>query len=55
MEGKYVEKNVLVEERELLHKQLKLLAEQSEKCSLTEQKELAMLSEQMVAIYLALN
>ena len=41
-----------VEERELLHKQLKLLAEQSKGCMPTE---LAVLSEQMVAIYSALN
>ena len=45
------DKNVFAEERELLHEQLKLLAEQSKKCLPTELKELAMLSEQMVAIY----
>ncbi len=41
-----------VEERELLHKQLQLLAEQSVGCMPIE---LAELSEQMVAIYSALN
>lgn len=44
--------NVLAEERELLHKQLKLLAEQSIGCM---PMELAALSEQMVAIYYALS
>lgn len=42
------------EERELLHNQLKLLAEQSAKCQI-EPLELAALSEQMVLIYSALN
>ena len=40
------------EERELLHKQLQLLAEQSKGCVPTE---LAELSAQMVAIYSVLN
>lgn len=40
------------EERELLHKQLQLLAEQSVGCM---PMELAALSEQMVAIYSVLN
>lgn len=39
---------VFQEERELLHKQLQLLAEQSKSCTPTE---LAKLSEQMIAIY----
>ncbi len=43
---------VLQEERELLHKQLQLLAEQSKSCTPTE---LAKLSEQMVAIYSVLD
>lgn len=43
---------VLQEERELLHKQLQLLAEQSVGCM---PMELAALSEQMVAIYSVLN
>lgn len=46
------EKNVYEEERELLHKQLKLLAEQSVGCL---PHDLAELSEQMVAIYSVLN
>lgn len=41
-------KNIFAEERELLHKQLKLLAEQSVGCL---PHDLAELSEQMVAIY----
>lgn len=45
------EKSVYAEERELLHNQLELLAEQSKRCLPTELKDLAMLSEQMVAIY----
>lgn len=40
------------EERELLHKQLQLLAEQSKGCA---PAELAELSEQMVSIYSVLN
>ncbi len=40
------------EERELLHKQLQLLAEQSKGCL---PMELAAVSEQMVAIYSVLN
>ena len=40
--------DVFAEERELLHKQLELLAEKSENCS---PHELAELSEQRVAIY----
>lgn len=44
--------NVFAQERELLHKQLELLAEQSKGCPPVE---LAALSEQMVAIYSALN
>ena len=43
---------VLQEERELLHKQLQLLAEQSKGCVPTE---LAELSAQMVAIYSVLK
>lgn len=46
------EKSIYAEERELLHKQLKLLAEQSVGCT---PMNLAALSEQMVFIYLALN
>ncbi len=46
------EKNIYVEERELLHKQLQLLAEQSKGCM---PMELVALSEQMISIYLALN
>lgn len=46
------EKNLFPEERELLHKQLQLLAEQSVGCM---PMELAALSEQMVAIYSVLN
>ena len=46
------EKNVYAEERELLHKQLQLLAEQSKSCTPTE---LAKLSEQMVTIYSVLD
>lgn len=45
------EVNVFAEERELLCKQMKLLAERSANCHTAE---LANLSEQMVAIYLAL-
>lgn len=41
-------KDILKEERELLHKQLQLLAEQSKSCIPTE---LAKLSEQMIVIY----
>lgn len=41
-------KNIFAEERELLHKQLELLAEQSIGCM---PMELAALSEQMIAIY----
>lgn len=43
---------VLQDERELLHKQLRLLAEQSKSCTPTE---LAKLSEQMIAIYSVLG
>lgn len=47
------DKNVFAEERELLHEQLKLLAEQSKKsCSV---ESLSILSEQMVNVYKALN
>lgn len=47
------EKNVYAEERELLHKQLELLAEKSkESCSY---ESLSMLTEQMVNIYSTLN
>ncbi len=46
------EYNAYVEERELLHQQLQLLAEQSKGCL---PMELAELSAQMSAIYLALN
>ncbi len=46
------EKNPYEEERELLHKQLELLAEQSIGCM---PMELAALSERMVAIYSVLN
>ena len=46
------EKNVYAEERELLHKQLELLAERSKDCSPTA---LAELSAQMVSVYTALN
>lgn len=46
------EKDTFAEERELLHKQLKLLAEQSVSCT---PFELAVLSAQMVAIYSALH
>ena len=46
------EKNVYAEERELLHKQLELLAERSKDCSPTA---LAELSAQMVSVYAALN
>ena len=48
------EKNVYAEERELLRKQLVLLAEQSKNVNL-EIHELAELSEQMVAIYSVLQ
>lgn len=48
-----VKTNVLYEERDLLHKQLELLAEQSKgSCS---KENLALLSEQMVNLYRALN
>ena len=43
---------VFREERELLHKQLRLLVEQSENCTSTE---LSKLSEQMIAIYSVLT
>ena len=46
------EKNLFPEERELLHKQLELLAERSKDCSPTA---LAELSAQMVSVYTALN
>lgn len=46
------EKNEYTEQRELLYKQLQLLAEQSVGCM---PMELAALSEQMVAIYSVLN
>lgn len=46
------EKNEYTEQRELLYKQLQLLAEQSKSCTPTE---LAKLSEQMVAIYSVLD
>ncbi|MBP3604749.1 MAG: hypothetical protein J6J79_11430 [Lachnospiraceae bacterium] len=46
------EKNIYAQERELLHKQLELLAEQSKGCS---PMELAELSAQMVAIYSVLK
>jgi len=46
-------KNIFAEERELLHKQLELLAEKSkESCSY---ESLSMLTEQMVNIYSPLN
>ena len=48
------EKNLFPEERELLRKQLVLLAEQSKNVNL-EIHELAELSEQMVAIYSVLQ
>ena len=48
------EKNVYAEERELLRKQLVLLAEQSKNVNL-EIHELAELSAQMVSVYTALN
>lgn len=44
--------NTFAQDRELLHKQLELLAEQSKGCL---PHELAELSEQMVAIYSALH
>lgn len=44
--------NAFAEERELLHKQLELLAEQSKGC---EPMELAALSEQMISIYSVLH
>lgn len=48
--------NVLAEERELLRKQLELLAEQSDVCASARCKEeLSMLSAQMVAIYSVLR
>lgn len=46
------ETSVFAQERELLHKQLELLAEQSKGCL---PHELAELSEQMVAIYSVLH
>ncbi len=46
------EKNIYAESRELLYKQLELIAEQSRECKPIE---LAALSEQMVAIYSVLN
>lgn len=47
------EKSVYAEERELLHKQLELLAERSKNsCS---PEALAILSEQMVKVYSTLN
>lgn len=49
------EKDRYAEERELLRKQLRLLAEQSQKCLPTELEEQTKLSEQMVAIYFALK
>jgi len=46
-------KNIFAEERELLHKQLQLLAEKSnESCS---PEALVILSEQMVKVYTAIN
>lgn len=48
------ERNYYAEERELLHKQLELLAELSKNVNL-EAMELAALSEQMIMIYLAIN
>lgn len=48
------ERNLFVEERELLRKQLELLVEQSNN-KLIEPMELAALSEQMVFIYSVLN
>lgn len=51
--GKKDEVNEILEERELLHKQLQLLAEKSkDSCS---PETLAILSEQMVEVYTALN
>lgn len=44
--------NTYIEEKELLHEQMKLLAEQSKGC---QPHELAELSEQMVAIYSVLH
>lgn len=50
------ENNFLEEERELLHRQLELLAEQSEICASAKcTEELCMLSSQMTAIYSALQ
>lgn len=46
------DKNIYKEERELLHKQLELLAEQSKSC---QSHELAELSGQMVNLFCALN
>lgn len=48
------EKNVYTEERELLHKQLQLLAERSKNVNLCPD-ELATLSNQMVSIYSVLK
>lgn len=48
---KTIEQVSLLEERELLHKQLELLAERSKGCTPTE---LAKLSAQMTAIYMVL-
>lgn len=51
--GKKDDVSDILEERELLHKQLKLLAEKSkDSCS---PETLAILSEQMVKVYSALN
>ncbi len=50
--GKESVDNVFAQERELLHKQLELLAEQSKGC---QPHELAELSAQMVAIYSVLK
>ncbi len=51
--GKKDEVNEILEERELLHKQLELLSEKSkDSCS---PETLAVLSEQMVNVYSALN
>ena len=53
MEGKSKELNVFAEERELLHKQLELLAEKSkDSCS---PETIAILTAQMVNVYSALN
>lgn len=50
--GEEKKENIFSQERQLLHEQLKLLAEQSGKCSA---ENLAALSEQMVAIYSVLH